>query len=106
MVVFLIAVPNYTSFDASVYQAEWAAYDVPRHLYHFSPDSMRKLLERHGLRLEKVKRMPYDSFYVSMLTERHRQGSLLRAIWNGERSYWAALFDKERCSSLIYIIRK
>lgn len=101
-----IAVPNYTSLDATVYQAEWAAYDVPRHLYHFCPDSMRQLLERHGLRLEEIKRMPFDSYYVSMLTERHRKGSLLRAIWVGWRSYWVALFAKERCSSLIYIIRK
>ncbi len=101
-----IAVPNYTSLDATIYQAEWAAYDVPRHLYHFCPDSMRRLLELHGLRLEQMKRMPFDSYYVSMLTERHRQGSLLRAIWIGWRSYWAAVFTKERCSSLIYIIRK
>lgn len=101
-----IAVPNYKSADGEAYGAEWAAYDVPRHLYHFCPDSMRSLLERHGLFLVQMKRMPFDSYYVSMLTERNRGGSLLRALWNGWRSYWLAAFDQERCSSLIYIIRK
>ncbi len=101
-----IAVPNYESFDAKFYGAEWAAYDVPRHLYHFCPDSMRSLLEKHGLKLEDTKRMAFDSYYVSMLTERHRGGSLIKAVWVGWWSYWAAVFEKERCSSLIYMIRK
>ena len=61
-----IAVPNYTSYDAKTYQHFWAAYDVPRHLYHFSPVSMMQLLLRHGLQLKKIKPMWYDSFYVSM----------------------------------------
>lgn len=101
-----IAVPNYTSFDAQRYGAKWAAYDVPRHLYHFCPDSMRHLLGRHGLKLVGTKRMPFDSFYVGMLSERNTGGGLLRGIWNGWRSWWVALAKKERCSSLIYIIQK
>lgn len=101
-----IAVPNYSSRDGSSYGAEWAAYDVPRHLYHFCPDSMRSLLSRHGLRLVGMKRMPFDAYYVSMLTERNRGGSLIAAVWNGWRSNLASLFDKERCSSLIYIVAK
>ncbi len=101
-----IAVPNYRSFDAEYYQAIWAAYDVPRHLYHFCPDSMRQLLERHGLKLEGMRRMPFDAYYVAMLTERHKGGSLLKAVWIGWCSYWVALFDKERSSSVIYLIRK
>ena len=47
----MIAVPNYTSFDASSYKEYWAAYDVPRHLYHFSPLSMKFLMDgkRYGI---------------------------------------------------------
>jgi 2-polyprenyl-3-methyl-5-hydroxy-6-metoxy-1,4-benzoquinol methylase len=101
-----IAVPNYQSFDGELYGATWAAYDVPRHLYHFCPSSMRTLLERHGLKLSDTRRMPFDSYYVSMLTERNRGGSLIKAIWTGFRSYCVAFFVKERCSSLIYVIRK
>lgn len=102
----LIAVPNYTSLDAKVYGARWAAYDVPRHLYHFSPASMRQLLSRHGLNLVRTKRMPFDSFYVCMLSERNTGGSMVRAIWNGFRSWVTAIMSKERCSSLIYVIEK
>lgn len=102
----LIAVPNYTSWDARKYGSAWAAYDVPRHLYHFSPQSMHKLLELNGFKLLKMKRMPFDSFYVSMLTERHKKGNLVFALWNGFCSYCAAVFDRKQCSSIIYVIRK
>lgn len=102
----LIAVPNYTSHDAQKYGAGWAAYDVPRHLYHFSPASMQRLLELHGFKLLKMKRMPFDSFYVSMLSERYKGGSMLKAIWNGFCSYWVALGNVARCSSVIYVIQK
>nr|WP_315816310.1 methyltransferase domain-containing protein [Paraflavitalea speifideiaquila] len=72
--VLLIAVPNYTSHDAGFYQEYWAAYDVPRHLYHFSPASMQVLLQQHGLVLKSVKPMWFDSFYVSLLSEQYKTG--------------------------------
>src|SRR5882672_1523452 len=49
-----IAVPNYTCYDAQIYKSYWAAYDVPRHLYHFSPASIEQLLENHGLKLHAI----------------------------------------------------
>src|SRR5688572_15174261 len=70
----LIAVPNYTSYDAAAYGKTWAAYDVPRHLYHFSPESMRGLFQKHGLQLKAIKPMWFDSFYVSMLSEKYKTG--------------------------------
>ena len=100
----IIAVPNYTSKDAKVYQSNWAAYDVPRHLYHFSPQSMRKLMEQHGLQVISTKPMWLDSFYVSMLSEKNIKGSMIKAIWNGIKSNINALFHKEECSSLVYVI--
>lgn len=101
-----IAVPNYTSYDAGMYKEFWAAYDVPRHLYHFSPASITQLLLQHGLQLKEVKPMWYDSFYVSMLSEKYKTGknNFLCAVWNGYISNWKALFDNERCSSIIYIV--
>lgn len=103
-----IAVPNYTCYDEKVYKEFWAAYDVPRHLYHFSPTSITQLLLHHGLQLKKIKHMWYDSFYVSMLSEKYRTGknNFIDACWNGYVSNWKALFDTERCSSVIYIIKK
>ena len=103
-----IAVPNYTSYDAKIYGSHWAAYDVPRHLYHFSPGAMTGLLTRHGLNLKSVQPMWFDSFYVSMLSEKYKTGknNILRAIWNGNLSNWKAIWNRKRCSSLIYIIAK
>lgn len=105
--VLLIAVPNYTSFDANLYGQYWAAYDVPRHLYHFSPASMRTLLQQHGLRLQEIKPMWFDSFYVSMLSEKYKTGkaSLLKGALNGWRSNRKA-GKGERCSSVIYVVKK
>ncbi len=67
-----IAVPNYTCYDETVYKEFWAAYDVPRHLYHFSPVSMKNLLLNHGMKVMSIKPMWYDSFYVSMLSEKYK----------------------------------
>jgi SAM-dependent methyltransferase len=103
-----IAVPNYTCADAQIYGANWAAWDVPRHLYHFSPMSMKKLLPLHGFNLTAVHPMWFDSFYISMLSEKYRSGHnhLLRAFFNGLKSNMLARRDKEKCSSIIYIAKK
>ena len=101
-----IAVPNYTSFDAKFYGQYWAAYDVPRHLYHFSPVAMEKLLGMYEMKIIALKPMWFDSFYVSTLSEKYKSGesNLLKAFINGFRSNAAAVRDTKKCSSLIYII--
>jgi 2-polyprenyl-3-methyl-5-hydroxy-6-metoxy-1,4-benzoquinol methylase len=103
-----IAVPNYTSYDASVYRAHWAAYDVPRHLYHFSPASMRLFVQKHGFTLKAIQPMWFDSFYVSMLSEKYRSGGggLIKGGMVGLLSNLKTATNKERCSSLIYVIGK
>ena len=102
----LIAVPNYTSRDAAKYGAAWAAYDVPRHLYHFSPEAMKQLIQKHGLRLKAIQPMWFDSFYVSMLSEQYKTGkqNVIKGGIAGLLSNCTTLFNRERCSSLIYII--
>lgn len=103
-----IAVPNYTSADASQYKEYWAAYDVPRHLYHFSPRSMQVLMEKHGLQIIKHRPMWYDSFYVSMLGSKYKTGKtkLVGSFFSGLRSNLKAMGDVKRCSSVIYVISK
>jgi SAM-dependent methyltransferase len=99
-----IAVPNYTSADAVHYGPDWAAWDVPRHLYHFAPASMKSLLEKSGFDVKDTRPMWFDSFYVSMLSEqyRHVEPNFVSAFWYGLRSNIAALGNRERCSSVIY----
>ncbi|MEY4333855.1 MAG: hypothetical protein RJA92_384 [Bacteroidota bacterium] len=104
--VLVIAVPNYTSTDAKMYGQNWAALDTPRHLYHFSPASMEALALKHGFTLVSKKAMWFDAFYVSMLTEQHKSGSLLKAILVGLWSNLTALLDVNKCSSMIYAFKK
>jgi 2-polyprenyl-3-methyl-5-hydroxy-6-metoxy-1,4-benzoquinol methylase len=103
-----IAVPNYTSKDAAIYKEHWAAYDVPRHLYHFSPQSMETLLAQHGLKVIAFKPMWFDSFYVSMLSEQYKNGNgnIIKAILNGLVSNLRAWGNVKKCSSVIYIVSK
>jgi len=100
-----IAMPNYTSFDQHIYKEYWAAYDVPRHLYHFSPEAMNKLLSLNDMQLALTKPMWFDSFYVCMLSEQYKSGkfNFFKAILNGGISNLKALFDIQRCSSVIYV---
>ncbi len=104
----VIAVPNYTSTDASHYGELWAAYDVPRHLYHFSPASMERLAKLKGFKIEAYEPMWYDSFYVSMLSEQYKngKGNLIKAFWNGLLSNLKASSNNKLCSSVIYVLAK
>lgn len=104
----IIAVPNCTSLDAIIYKEDWAAYDVPRHLYHFTPKDISALFKNHGFKLNNTLPMIFDSFYVSMLSEKNKTGKthLLRSMWNGLRSNFNALKTGSKFSSQIYLIRK
>ncbi|MFL5772057.1 MAG: class I SAM-dependent methyltransferase [Flavisolibacter sp.] len=103
-----IAVPNYTSGDSSIYKLFWAAYDVPRHLYHFTPKTMKVLLERHNLSIIEKKPMWFDAFYISLLSSKYRKGrtSWIGATISGLRSNITAMVNRDRCSSVIYIAGK
>jgi 2-polyprenyl-3-methyl-5-hydroxy-6-metoxy-1,4-benzoquinol methylase len=108
--VMILALPNHNSHDAKKYKGYWAAYDVPRHLWHFTPDSVEKLLSKHQFNIIKQKTMPLDAFYISMLSEKYRgSGSLmqyLRACSVGTIGYLRSLSDINQSSSVIYIAKK
>jgi 2-polyprenyl-3-methyl-5-hydroxy-6-metoxy-1,4-benzoquinol methylase len=102
----IVAVPNFSSYDARYYKNYWAAYDVPRHLYHFSPKSMRRLMEQHGLIIKAIRPMWFDSFYVSILSEKYKKGFFLKGMFIGLISNLYALFQVKNCSSLLYIMER
>ncbi|MDH4472093.1 MAG: class I SAM-dependent methyltransferase [Fluviicola sp.] len=102
--VWIIAVPNHTSFDGTHYGSYWAAYDVPRHLYHFSPETIVPFIEQLGFTLEEQLPMKFDAYYVSMLSEKYKGGSLLNALRIGWLSNMRSKNGK--CSSQIYVFRK
>ena len=102
----IIAVPNFNSFDAKYYKEFWAAFDMPRHLWHFSRESMQFVFSSE-LELQKTKPMIFDSYYVSLLSEKYKTGNKfsLKAILIGLRSNLSAWSSKEY-SSLIYCFKK
>jgi SAM-dependent methyltransferase len=103
----LIALPNHTSFDADYFGKWWAAYDVPRHLYHFSPDSIRHLATKHGFTCRSIRPLWYDAFYIALLSHQHKTGSSrwLSSAWVGFNSNVRALMNSERGSSLLYELK-
>lgn len=102
----IIAVPNHKSFDAIYYNEFWAAYDVPRHLWHFSQTSIKNLFQNFKIELNKTIPMKFDSFYVSLLSEKYKTGkqNILKAFWIGLRSNLKAKHTSEY-SSLIYVFK-
>jgi len=104
--VLLIAVPNFKSYDALQYKEFWAAYDVPRHLWHFSQKSINSIFKKHQMEVIKTLPMKFDSYYVSLLSEKYKTGksNFFTAFKNGFISNWNAKKTAEY-SSLIYIIR-
>lgn len=106
--VLIVAVPNHGSFDAKKYGAYWAAYDVPRHLWHFTPDTIQRFGNKHGFAMTARRPMPFDAFYVSILSERNMKHSFafVRGMATGLAAWLASLAKKERSSSMIYVFRK
>ncbi len=106
--ICIIAMPNCDSFDAHYYKEFWAAYDVPRHLWHFSPGTFRRFAEKAGFTITATGRLPLDVFYISALSEKYKVSKLHFIIGFLKGSWFCLLssFKKERSSSMIYIIRK
>lgn len=104
----IIALPNYESHDAQYYKENWAAYDVPRHLFHFNKTSFETLAKKNGFQLREILPMKFDSYYVSLLSEQYKCGkkSFPKAIFRGLLSNLRARQNKNQYSSLIYVISK
>lgn len=102
----IIAVPNFNSFDAKHYGKFWAAFDVPIHFWHFSKTAIQKLFKEKNLNLVEVLPMKFDSFYVSLLSEKYKSGKMnfIKAFFIGLKSNWKAKRNLEY-SSHIYIFK-
>ena len=102
----IIAVPNFKSYDANHYKEFWAAYDVPRHLWHFSKTAIEKIFDKQNMNLEDIKPMWFDSFYVSLLSEKYKTGKMnfISGFFIGFVSNVSGLFKKE-FSSHIYVLK-
>lgn len=106
--ILIIAVPNNTAKDAEIFGGNWAAWDVPRHLYHFTPQSVKALLKKHGFVHMNSSPMPFDAYYVSLLSTQYENGSknYVRGFLKGLESNRMAKKDPEKYSSVIYTFKK
>jgi SAM-dependent methyltransferase len=104
--VLVIAVPNFKSYDAEHYKEFWAAYDVPRHLWHFSREGIERLFAKYEMEVVKTKPMWFDAFYVSLLSEKYKTGkqNFLRGFFTGFISNLKASLTLQY-SSIIYVIK-
>lgn len=104
----LFALPNVDSFDAQKYKEYWAAYDVPRHLYHFNQNTFKKLMRIHDLKVINTRPLRFDSFYVSLLSEKNKtnKSNYLKSFLTGSKSNSYGLRNNNNYSSLIYIVKK
>lgn len=103
----VIAVPNFKSEDANYYKEFWAAFDVPRHLWHFSQTSISKLFSSENMIVEKTIPMKFDAYYVSLLSEKYKSGKMnpIKSFYRGFVSNLKANRSKEY-SSLVYVLKK
>jgi 2-polyprenyl-3-methyl-5-hydroxy-6-metoxy-1,4-benzoquinol methylase len=104
----VIALPNALSSDSNYFRENWAARDVPRHLWHFTPSTFKLFSEKTGLKPEKIMNLPFDIFYISVLSEKYRGSKwpFLTGIIRAIPFTITSLFQIKKSSSLIYILRK
>ncbi len=104
---FVVALPNCNSADAQFYKEYWAAYDVPRHIWHFTPEHVKLFFEKQGFKLETVLPMPWDAYYICMLSEKYKAGNVNygRAMVHGWASNNSAKKNGNTWSSQIYILK-
>jgi len=100
----IVAVPNMNSYDAKKHKEFWAAYDLPIHLYHFTPNDIRNLFDHYNMEVKEILPMKFDSYYVSMLSEKYKGGNNIAAFFTGLKSNMKA--NRETYSSQIYILQK
>lgn len=104
--VLVIALPNRDSHDANKYKSFWAAWDVPRHLWHFNESNITALAESHGFNHKKTSPMLLDAIYVSLLSSKYKNSSRISALFTGLASNLIALLTKRPYSSQIYVFKK
>lgn len=105
--LLLIALPNHLSWDAEHYGESWAAWDVPRHFYHFNEHTFSLLASKHNLEIISIQPMKFDAYYISLLSEKYKskRTCLSAAFLNGLRSNVSAKRNANNYSSIIFLLK-
>jgi hypothetical protein len=85
----------------------WAALDVPRHLWHFTPKGLNQLLDRNGFSLLKTYPLWFDAIYISLISELYsgNRFAVFKGLFLGLYSNFRAFFNGEY-SSKIFVYKK
>ncbi|MCE5348268.1 MAG: class I SAM-dependent methyltransferase [Bacteroidales bacterium] len=104
----LVALPNSNSYDSGYFEEFWAAYDVPRHLWHFNPSSFSLFSEKSGFILKNIRTLPLDVFYISILSKKNRGSKVpfFTGVLQALPFAFLSAFNRRKCSSVIYLLRK
>ena len=103
----IVAVPNIYSLDKDYYCENWAGFDVPRHLWHFSTPFLINFASKYNFELIRTKPLLLDALYISFLSEKQKGSrfSFLRGMVKGVYFNLRALRSK-RYSSLVFVFKK
>jgi len=106
--VLFVALPNHDSFDARHYGSYWAGYDVPRHLWHFTPETLGHLAEKHNFQIVNLKGLPFDPFFNALLSEKYKDNRLyfITGFFIGLIAFFKGIFRIKKASSIIYVLKK
>jgi 2-polyprenyl-3-methyl-5-hydroxy-6-metoxy-1,4-benzoquinol methylase len=104
----IIALPNFSSADAEWFGSRWAALDVPRHLWHFTPEAVKQFVGKQGFTVDRIESLPLDLFYIASLSYRNtgKRLPLTRGVFTGVLIALRSLFRSEKASSLVFVISK
>jgi SAM-dependent methyltransferase len=103
----IVALPNSDSYDSHHYGKYWAAWDVPRHLWHFNPETFSLFAKREGFNVTSASVLPFDVFYISILSEKNRRGKAasLTGLLKGKMFYLRAIFNRMKGSSIVFRLK-
>ncbi len=82
----VIAVPNLASWQARASRDAWFHLDLPRHLFHFTPASLTRTLERTGFRVTRVSHFSFEQ----------NPYGWLQSAFNKAGGRWSALYYQIR----------
>ena len=104
--IIVIAIPNQKAKDLEAFGPHWAAWDVPRHLYHWDTDSLSAFMKSLGLVRIHTGQLPLDPFYIGMISARYAGKGAVSGILTGLKSYFHGKSNPAEGSTLLTIWMK
>ena len=77
--VLIVSVPNYNAAERPWFKSKWIAYDVPRHVHHFTIESIKKILDKYGFEIIDYRPMYIDTIYNIIMSYNSRLEVILKA---------------------------